>query len=154
MNKLNGKTFVQSEMGAKSDLSDLKLIAELPVNLDLSTFWQNTHFQLKTLKKSVPVTIVPEESNIQNGTLANGDRIRWGAVTGNISIVASKPQTVVIGVFEIPSQHKATFTFALHAGNGNPPIALSFGNLTPNEEMLQMIKGGKEELVPTFVEFR
>ncbi|MEW6772119.1 MAG: hypothetical protein AB1330_12130 [Bacillota bacterium] len=144
MNQLNGKTFVQNEMGAQSDLSDLKLIAQLPVNLDRSTFWQEAHFQLKTHNKSVPVTIIPEESNIQSGTLSNGDIIRWGAITGNISIAAGKPQTVVIGVFEIPSQQKASFTFALHAGNGNPPVALSFGNLTPNEEILQIIKGGKE----------
>ncbi|RKO65679.1 hypothetical protein [Desulfofundulus salinus] len=144
MNEFNGKAFIQNEMGAQFDLSDLRLRAQLPVNLDSSNFWQDIKFQLKTPKKSVPVTIIPEESNMQSGTLSNGDIIRWGAITGNISIAAGKPQTVVIGVFEIPSQQKASFTFALHAGNGNPPVALSFGNLTPNEEILQIIKGGKE----------
>ncbi len=140
ISRFNGKAFIQSKMGAQSDLSDLKLIAQLPVNLERSNFLQDLKFQLETPNKSVPIQIIPEESYIQTGNLSNGDIIRWGAITGNISIDAGKPQTVVIGVFEIPSQQKASFTFALHAGNGNPPVALSFGNLTPNEEILQVIK--------------
>ncbi len=145
INRFYGKTFIQSKMGAQSDLSDLKLIAQLPVNLEHSNFWQDLKFQLETRNKSVPIKIIPEESYIQTGNLSNGDIIRWGAITGNISIDAGKLQTVVIGVFEIPSQQKASFTFALHAGDGNPPVALSFGNLTPNEEILQIIKGERKE---------
>jgi hypothetical protein len=39
----------------------------------------------------------------------------------------------------------STFTFALHAGNKNPPVALSFGSLDPNEEMLKVIMENKGE---------
>lgn len=76
--------------------------------------------------------------------LSDGSVFRWGAITGDITILGEE-QTVVIGVFELPSHKEATFTFALHAGNKNPPVALSFGNLDPNEEMLKVIMENKGE---------
>ncbi|GAV23190.1 hypothetical protein [Carboxydothermus pertinax] len=143
INELNGKTFIKNKIQSKDDNSDLKLKVKLPKKFNNDDLWQNVEIQLKSDKKSIPVNIIPEQSFLKNTTLSNGDLLRWGAITGEISFEEGKSQTVVIGVFEIPSKKMASFTFALHAGNGNPPVALSFGNLTPNEEILQIIKENK-----------
>ncbi|PLX13901.1 MAG: hypothetical protein C0594_00675 [Marinilabiliales bacterium] len=139
INKSGGQEFVRNTFSAVNDLSDLKFNAKLPSNINDPNYWKNISFELKNPNKSLPINIIPEESHMQSVNLSNGNTMRWGAITGEISFIKNKPQTVVIGVVEIPAEQKASFTFALHADNENPPVALEFGNLEPSKEIMDVI---------------
>jgi len=62
MNSFNGKSFIKNTLAAQSDLSDLKLISLIPVDFHKSEFWKALKFELKSQNKSLPITIIPEES--------------------------------------------------------------------------------------------
>lgn len=140
VNKLGGKEFISKILSAQPDLSDVELSVKIPSSLhDMSLFFENTKCELKSTRKSLPISIIPEESDVHEVTLSDGNIFRWGCLTGTITISGEK-QELTIGYYELPSQKKASFSLLIKPGESNPPLAVTFGNLTPDNEMVEMVK--------------
>jgi len=141
LNNKADRELIGKEIGVVPDLSNLKLAAKLPEDLNDEDYWQEIGFELKTGNRSIPIKIIPEMSNMRSDKLSDGTTLRSGFLTGNISISKNNAREVAITVVEIPAQGKYSFTITIPAYKESPSAVLPFGNLEVNEEMVNIIRG-------------